>query len=321
VVPAAFAGPPEVVRGPAGKVVEVLVVDDSAVERRRAGSALEQRSGPSPGGDGAVHVLYARNGREALTVIQQTRPNLVVTDLVMPELDGLGLVQEIRSAYPSIPVVLMTAHGSEEIAAAALRAGAASYVPKKYLARDLGPTVETILRLARADREQLIFPHLAVAEYRFVVPTNLSLVSPLVDFLQGHLERIGLCPEVDALRLAVALREALVNAFTHGSLEVPCELRETDYDGYLRCLAQRQNQAPYRDRRVHVGARETPREVVYTVRDEGPGFDTGALPDPTDPENFKKATGRGLYLIRTFMDQVTFNDAGNEITLVKRRRE
>jgi CheY-like chemotaxis protein len=304
---------------PAGKAVEILVVDDSAVERRRAGSALEKCSGPGQTPDGDVHVLYAGNGREALTVIQQRRPKLVVTDLVMPQLDGLGLVKEIRTAYPSIPVVLMTAHGSEEIAAAALRAGAASYVPKKYLARDLGETVATILRLARADGEQLIFPHLTASEYRFTLPNELALVSPLVDFLQGHLARTGVCPEVDELRVGIALSEALVNAITHGNLELSSDLRETNYEGYLRCLAERRNQSPYRDRRVRVTARETPREVAYTVRDEGPGFNPADLPDPTDPENFKKATGRGLYLIHTFMDEVTFNDAGNEITLVKRR--
>ena len=303
------------------KGVEVLVVDDSAVERLRAGTALQGHSGPGSSSDGGIHVLYASNARAALDLIQQRRPALVVTDLVMPERDGLWLVKEIRSAYPSLPVVLMTAHGSEEIAAAALRAGAASYVPKKYLARDLRQTVETILRLAQADREQLIFPHLAVSEYQILLPNDLALVSPLVDFLQGHLGRVGLCREGEALRVAVALREALVNACTHGNLEAPGGLRETDYEGYLRCVAERQKQSPYKDRRVHVTARETPQEVVYTIRDEGPGFDTTSLPDPTDSENFKNASGRGLYLIRAFMDEVTFNEAGNEITLVKRRRE
>jgi anti-anti-sigma factor len=304
-----------------GRVVKVLVVDDSAVERRRAGFALEKRSATGPSSEGGLHVLYANNGREALEVIRKARPSLVVTDLVMPELDGLGLVKEIRLTCPSVPVVLMTAHGSEEVAAEALRAGAASYVPKKYLARDLRNTVETILHLAQHDREQLVFPHLTVSEHRFLLPTDLSLVSPLVDFLQGHLQRLRLCHEVDGLRVALALGEAVMNAFTHGSLEAPRDLRESDYEAYLLCLAERQKQAPYKDRQVHVIARETPQEVVYTVRDEGPGFDTRTLPDPTSSENFKKATGRGLYLIRTFMDEVKFNDDGNEITLIKRRRE
>ena len=54
------------------------------------------------------------------------------------------------------------------------------------------------------------------------------------------------------------------------------------------------------------------------IRDEGPGFDPTKLPDPTDPANMEKASGRGLLLIRTFMEEVRHNDQGNEITMVWR---
>jgi anti-sigma regulatory factor (Ser/Thr protein kinase) len=69
---------------------------------------------------------------------------------------------------------------------------------------------------------------------------------------------------------------------------------------------------------VFCTARLSRAEVSVTIRDEGPGFDPGSLPDPTDPANLGRIGGRGLLLIRTFMDSVTHNQAGNEITLVKR---
>ena len=69
---------------------------------------------------------------------------------------------------------------------------------------------------------------------------------------------------------------------------------------------------------MHVLARESHREAVYVIRDEGPGFDPTGLPDPTDPSNLERVSGRGLLLIRTFMDEVHHNKAGNEITMVKR---
>jgi CheY-like chemotaxis protein/anti-sigma regulatory factor (Ser/Thr protein kinase)/anti-anti-sigma regulatory factor len=313
-------GPTEV-RPESGVTITVLVVDDSAVERLRAANALKERFGRELAEThGHLQVVQAANGREALRLIPQTPPDLVVTDMMMPEMDGLALVTEVRAAHPAIPVVLMTAHGSEEIAAKALRAGAASYVPKKNLSRDLAETVETIVRLAQTKRErQLILQHLTVQESQFRLPTQLSLIAPLVSVLQGNLKRLGLCHPADELRVTIALREALMNAFTHGNLEVPGDMRETDYDGYLHALALRQSQSPYRDRHVHVYARETPDEVIYVVRDEGAGFNTAALPDPTCSDNLRKAGGRGLFLIRTFMDEVRFNEAGNEITLIKRR--
>ena len=55
------------------------------------------------------------------------------------------------------------------------------------------------------------------------------------------------------------------------------------------------------------------------IRDEGKGFRPETLPDPTAPQNLERRTGRGLFLIRTFMDEVRHNAVGNEITLVKRR--
>ena len=59
--------------------------------------------------------------------------------------------------------------------------------------------------------------------------------------------------------------------------------------------------------------------ALFVIRDEGPGFDVSKLPDPTDPENLCKPCGRGTMLIRTFMDEVSDNPTGNQITLRKRK--
>ena len=58
-------------------------------------------------------------------------------------------------------------------------------------------------------------------------------------------------------------------------------------------------------------------KAVFVVRDEGPGFDPTGLPDPTDPANLDKVTGRGILLMQAFMDQVAFNARGNEVTMIK----
>jgi CheY-like chemotaxis protein/anti-sigma regulatory factor (Ser/Thr protein kinase) len=299
----------------------VLVVDDSAVERHRAGALLEKRPGLTDAEKRTgVTVAYAGNGVEALDAMRRAVPDLVVTDLQMPEMNGLELVEKIRADYPSVPVILMTAHGSEEIAVQALQRGAAGYVPKRNLAQDLLETVENTLGLTRAAREQeRVLECLTNAEAHFLLHNDLSLIGPLVGYLQNNCKRMRLCDEVGTLRVTVALREALVNAIEHGNLEVPSALKEEDENAHRQLAEERRRQSPYRERRVHVTARETPDEVAYVVRDEGPGFNPADLPDPTDPANIEKASGRGLLLIRTFMDRVTHNAQGNEVTLVKRR--
>ena len=76
------------------------------------------------------------------------------------------------------------------------------------------------------------------------------------------------------------------------------------------------NQGMY-PRRVYVEAHLSRTEARFIVRDEGSGFDPGTLPDPRDPENLLKVSGRGVLIMRTFMDEVRFNSNGNEVTLVK----
>jgi anti-sigma regulatory factor (Ser/Thr protein kinase) len=132
-------------------------------------------------------------------------------------------------------------------------------------------------------------------------------------------DRLALFDEGTADRVAVALTEALLNGILHGNLELDSRLRQEDEATYERMSEFRRLWPPYRDRRFHVRARLSQREAVYVIRDEGSGFDPSTLPDPTDPAHLERTTGRGLLMIRAFMDGVSFNAAGNEITLLKRR--
>jgi anti-sigma regulatory factor (Ser/Thr protein kinase) len=129
-----------------------------------------------------------------------------------------------------------------------------------------------------------------------------------------------ICDEADRTRIGVALEEALVNALYHGNLEVGSELRGEDDEAYRGLILERLNQPPYRDRRIHVEVKISRENAIFVIRDEGSGFDPSSLPDPTDPVNLEKASGRGLLLMRTFMDEVTYNDRGNAVILTKRRR-
>src|SRR6266536_2075781 len=122
----------------------VLVVDDSAVDRHRVGGLL----GKYP----SLAVVYASAGQEALEVIGREVPDVVLADLRMPGMNGLELVEAIKSQAPSLPVILMTAYGSEDLATLALQRGAASYVPKRNLSRQLFETVSNVLEVTQANR-------------------------------------------------------------------------------------------------------------------------------------------------------------------------
>ncbi len=289
----------------------VLVVDDSELDRHVASTLLEEHAG--------WVTVHAEDGREALALMRRELPDLVLTDLQMPEINGLELVETIRRDYPSVPVILMTAHGSEEIAVAALKKGAASYVPKRNLARDLVSTVENVLSVTLTSRNQEhILDVLEASELLFVLSNDPAHIEPLIGHLQDLMSQMKLVDKSGRIRVGTALHEALANAIEHGNLEVRSELRELDNGWeYQRRIETRRQQLPYRDRCIRVNARFSHNEAVYVIRDEGPGFDPSQLPDPTDPANLEKVSGRGLILIRTFMDEVRFNDTGSQITMIK----
>ena len=290
----------------------VLVVDDSAVDRHLAGAIVGQLDG--------WRASFAANGREALDALASSRPpDLVLTDLLMPEMDGLELVRAVRERHPQVPVILMTGFGSEDVAIQALRSGAASYVPKKTLAKDLGETLDQVFAAARAGRDQRrLLGCVRRQEMDFTIDNDVSLIPPLIGYLEEAMGRLELAEPGGMVLLGVALHEALTNAILHGNLDLSSQLRETDEPGYHRLARTRRTEAPYRERRVSVRAVLTRDEAEFAVRDEGNGFDPGQLPDPTDPANLGQVHGRGLLLIQTFMDEVRHNEKGNEITMVKR---
>ncbi len=287
----------------------ILVVDDAAADRELARYLLERQ---------AWDVLAAEGGEAALGRMAQAAVDLVLTDLVMPGMDGLAFVERATADHPLVPVVLMTARGSEAIAMQALNAGAASYVPKTDLARDLVEVVERILERSRERRNySRLLGRLRSAS--FVLENDLYLITSLVSYLTGVVRDSGMFGEADCHGISTALDEALTNAYFHGNLEVPSTIREHDVRAY-RAIADKRRQAPpYRDRRIVVRMTLTDNEVRFVIADEGQGFKVSAVPDPTLPENLGQPSGRGIFLMRTFLDEVTYNAAGNQVTLLKRR--
>ena len=297
-------------RGPS----TVLIVDDYLIDRRIAGSIIEKFPGLTP--------TYAGDGHEALASIAREAPAAVLTDLQMPGMDGLALVQGIREKYPRLPVILMTAHGSEDVAILALRAGATNYVPKKSLGRELAETLRQVLALSDIDRhrQKLLFS-LHRRDSTFRIENDPNLITPLIHLLQEDLVGMGICDATGAMRVGVALQEALSNAIYHGNLEVSSDLRQDDEREFYGLANRRKGEFPYRDRFVRVESRLDRDSASYIIEDEGPGFDTSSLDKPIDPEDLMRIGGRGMLLIRTFMDEVFHNEAGNRVTLVKRARK
>ena len=129
--------------------------------------------------------------------------------------------------------------------------------------------------------------------FRFSLNSTMDSVSEVEATAEKYASEAGL-DEDDRFRLTMAVREAAVNAVLHGN----------DYDPAKKITASFEN---------------TGKALVIKIADEGRGLDPETLPDPLAPENLMRGTGRGIFLIRSFMDEVHFRQLhpGTELTLVK----
>jgi CheY-like chemotaxis protein len=290
----------------------ILIVEDSNFDAAVVARSVEKATGTKP--------LFAKDGEEALVVLSRERISLVLTDMNMPKLNGLKLVEKVVCHYPGLPIVLMTSQGSEEIACEAIRLGASSYVPKISLGEQLPAILAQLLFISQTERKRAAFLEgMTSLDAKILFPNDETLVPVFIQYIQQYLAALSICEPTRRVRVGVALEEALLNAMYHGNLEVSSQLKEHGNAFNLK-VRERQQLSPYKERKVTVEYRLTRDECRFKISDEGPGFDISSLPDPTDPENFLKPSGRGLLLIHAFVDEVSLNAKGNEITLAVRRK-
>ncbi|AYL98099.1 ATP-binding protein [Mucilaginibacter celer] len=125
--------------------------------------------------------------------------------------------------------------------------------------------------------------------YTLQLPSKPESIAQLEQLIEEIADKYHIAEDTFA-NMMTCLNEAVINAIVHGN-----KLDET--------------------KKVIVNAEVEPRRIVWTVTDEGPGFDYNNLADPTAPENLENLTGRGVFIIKHLADQCIFNTAGNELEL------
>lgn len=124
------------------------------------------------------------------------------------------------------------------------------------------------------------------------IPSQISAIAPFIEQLMRFIRNLRKADGSEA-DIELALQEALANAVIHGNRE--------DAQKHVTVIC-----------RCSIYG-----EVSITIRDEGPGFSSGAVPDPTDSENRLSTHGRGVYLMQSLMDEVWFDEGGAVVHLRK----
>jgi CheY-like chemotaxis protein len=266
---------------------KILVAEDSPTQAIQVKHLLVSEG---------FQVETVANGVQAIAALERGLPDLVLTDLEMPEMNGLQLVEAVHRRFPRVPVVLMTAFGSDEVAARALEAGAASYVPKRNLETDLVQTIRDLFAVVEADRQSArLVEFLTGQESHFDLGADLGAVQPIVGHVQAEMAELKLIDETERIRVGIALETALRLAIAGR----PAEQRAANGGN------------------VWLHARLSRSDAQFTVGMEGHGFNDEQLRDDVSAE-LAGGDASGWVLVKSFMDDVRVAAEGAELLMTKR---
>lgn len=213
-------------------------------------------------------------------------------DLVISDLDGEQLItQNDRNDVQCLPAETDNPRSLIK----AFKICFAHYDKENFNEDELKFFIETTLdcKAKCIDKKELIQE--IHEKIEFEVPSVITLMHNILDYLMKRVEKIGVInPETS--NLFVALDEAFVNAVKHGN--------KFDVNKLVRITADL-----------------SPEEARFTIEDEGDGFNVAEIPNPLDPQNLFKTSGRGVLFIYNIMDEVKYNERGNRLTMVKKRAD
>lgn len=268
------------------------------------------------------HEVYcADDGEDALCLFQKHEPGGIFSALTLPKLGGMELLQEVRNSNQCIPFVMMCPVSEPGKVFDALRLGACDFLVKPLNELELGRTLERVTSLQSGFRfSAYVMDHLVQESRTLEIGNDFEGINRIVAFLTQDLASYGILPKEDLFRVNTLLAEALENAIYHGNLDLPLEMRREQPKLFQETAEQKSRMEPFLKRKVMINYEISRNSVKYIIRDEGPGFDHSSLPDPSDPQNLFLLKGRGLLLIMNFMDEVFWNERGNEITMIRYRK-
>jgi CheY-like chemotaxis protein len=294
----------------------ILIVDDEEIIRNVLRRKLEQTT--------SYKVLTADDGTVALDMFKQEPVDLVISDLLMNEMNGIELLRNLKEIEPSIPVIIITGYGTLDDAIEAIHLGAEDFIKKPFDINEVLDTVEkTFRKMAEEEDQREVIKYIAHEDINLAIPNDFDLLNTVINYIFSHLRARWLVGDEDLHDVKICLYEALTNAFEHGNLGITGEeksrLLEHGQQAWREYQLARMEDPTNKEKKIYVKLTIDDDHMQVAIRDEGKGFDHSSRTLDTDPEEMFRSSGRGLLLIQSLMDGVEFNPSGNELSMTKQR--
>ncbi len=290
-------------------MANLIILDGNPSSRKTIESILQSQS--------AWSSFFVETTDAAVELVQNGPVDLLIVDLETTCCQCLDLIQQC-APVPSI--VISGETGCQEVVDI-LEAGATNYLPKTFLQERLIDVIEKTLSSSRETRQRMRLLGCMEESYSsYSLPLDMQILAAAANRLEASLSMFGICENGENIGVRIAIDEALANAYYHGSLEVSSDLKEQPGGAFEKLAQQRKSELPYRERRILVEEHINRDAAKFIIHDEGPGFDLASLDNPTEEEFLDRPSGRGIAIMRHFLDDVIYNPTGNQVTLVKYRK-
>jgi CheY-like chemotaxis protein/anti-sigma regulatory factor (Ser/Thr protein kinase) len=264
----------------------ILVVDDEIDVRGTLSEMIESLG---------YEVTAAENGARALDRVKTEKIDLIITDLSMPEKSGLELIVDAKRMSPNIPIAVISAYGNVENTTYALTRGAFSFIAKPFKMSQ----IKDVIRKGKQLRELSLGTYALMdwvhSQTDMTFPNQEKLFPSAILFVLKECQWRGIEDDARLENIAICLEELLSNAYVHGN---------------------RKN----KDKQIAMRMSFDAERFVFTVKDEGDGFDASAYLEKVRDEQASIPEKRGLFIADLLVDELRFNRKGNEVTAVIRRK-
>ncbi len=256
----------------------------------------------------------AFNIDDALRQLSQGQTLAFAFNIAQIKSNPLEVVRKIRLEFPNLPLLALVGKGHQDLVISLLQAGTFACLESPFQPGDLAHNLKKIL----ANSTDTYNPFAMKYEERtLIMPNDFSLVMHVSKSLVD-----GALPlhEKHRYHIILGLAEIINNAVEHGNLGISFEEKSTALKAsrFFPLAIERSQKEPYKDRVVTIRSRIFPdlQRIEYFVGDQGNGFDWRSLPDPKNKENILNRNGRGIMMARYAFDEMTYNEIGNEVTMV-----
>ena len=265
------------------KEVNVLVIDDDEAMLAMLASMLKGLR---------LNPITAVDGADGLEKVKTRKVDLIITDLMMPNMDGFEFIKRIRQINANIPVAVISGHGDVNNVVSALSHGAYNFITKPFTVKEIENVIMRGLRL----REFSLGTHRLQEGIKNIteieIPNYSHLLASAALYIVRECQWRGIEDEMLLSNISICLDELLNNAHAHGNL-----LDET--------------------KKIFLRAVFDAEKLAITVEDEGEGFDCAALAGEFSENAATLPSKRGLFIVNYLMDELIFNEKGTSITMVK----